>query len=118
MRKWQMKLKKETVDGTLHALGICAKAGKLLFGTPMVCEALAGRKKPYLVLTASDNSEATDKRIADKCTYYGVRSVRIDADGDTLAHAVGKSARLACVAVTDGQLCRLVDGTVESNNEK
>lgn len=103
-------------DRTLGALGICAKARGLICGTPMVCEALAGRKKPRLVLAAEDNSPATDKRLTDKCAYYGVRLVRLPCGGEALAGAVGKSARLAAVALTDENLCRLVLGTLEENH--
>lgn len=104
-----------TADRVLGALGLCAKARGLTFGTPMVCEALAGRKKPGLVVSANDNSDATGKRLADKCRFYGVRLVRLDVSGDALARAVGKSARLAAVAVNDENLCRLVLRAMEEN---
>lgn len=98
----------------LAALGICKKAGGLLCGTPMICDALAGNKKPLLVLTASDNSENTDKRLRDKCAFYGVERLKIDIDGGALAHAVGKSSKLSAVAVTDSNLCRLVKGAIQA----
>ena len=98
---------------TLSALGLCAKARKLVFGTPMVCEALRGAKKPYLVIEAAGNSAATAKRIADKCAFYAVKHVRLAIDGEALAAAIGKSGRVAVVAITDENLCRLVDGTLK-----
>ena len=103
-------------DKTLLALGICAKARRLICGTPMICEALRGRNKPFLVVEASDNSENTAKRLRDKCSFYGVRIVRLRADGGELAGAVGKSGRVAAAAVTDEQLCRLVCGTLEQGS--
>ncbi len=103
-------------DKTLAALGICAKARRLVFGTPMVCEALGSRHKPYLVLAAGDNSGNTAKRLADRCAYYGVTLVCLAADGEALAHAVGKTGRVAAVAVTDEQLCRLVSGTLQQEH--
>lgn len=105
-----------TPDRTLGALGLCAKARALVCGTPMVCEALAGKRKPFLTVLAADNSEATDKRLGDKCRYYGVPAVRVGYDGETLARAVGKSGRLAAVAITDENLCRLVRGTLNENH--
>lgn len=99
---------------TLGALGLCAKARKLICGTPMICEALRGRGKPFLVLAASDNSENTQKKLTDKCTHYGVPLVVLKADGDELSRAVGKQSRVAAVAVTDENLCRLVEGAMES----
>ena len=102
-------------EKTLQALGLCAKARKLIIGTPMICEALKSKgKKPYLVLAAGDNAENTAKRLCDRCRYYGVPLVLLDADGDTLSAAIGKNARVAAVAVTDENLCRLVKGTIAS----
>ena len=100
----------------LRALGLCARARALVFGTPMVCEALRNAKKPYLVLEVSDNSENTSKRIADKCTFYGVELVRLPFDGDALAGAIGKHARVAAVAITDENLCKLVKSTIEKHS--
>lgn len=100
-------------EKTLRALGLCAKARRLICGTPMICDALRSNKKPLLVVSASDNAENTAKKLTDKCTYYGVRLVTVEADGDTLAAAVGKKSRVAAVAVTDENLCRLVEKTLE-----
>ena len=102
-----------STEKTLRALGLCAKARKLICGTPMICDALRGAKKPFLVISASDNADNTSKKLTDKCTFYGVRLVTIEADGDTLAAAVGKKSRVAAVAVTDENLCRLVENTLE-----
>ena len=97
---------------TLQALGLCAKARQLVMGTPMICEALKGKKKPCLVLAASDNSENTDKRLSDRSAFYGVRMIRLESNGEALAAAVGKSGRVAAVAVCDENLCRLVENTM------
>ena len=105
------------IQKTLRALGLCAKARKLICGTPMICEALRGRSKPFLVLAASDNSENTQKKLNDKCTHYGVSLVVLRADGNELSRAVGKQSRVAAVAVTDENLCRLVKGAIESENQ-
>ncbi len=106
------------VMGTLRALGLCAKARKLICGTPMICEALRGRVKPYLVLSACDNSENTQKKLTDKCAYYGVRLWVLSVGGEELARAVGKHSRVAAVAVTDENLCRLVENTRKDDNGK
>lgn len=96
-------------EALLHALGLCARAGKLLYGVPMICEALSKKQKPFLVLCASDNAENSAKRLRDRCKFYGVRLASAETDGERLAHAVGKAGRLAAVAVTDVQLCRLAE---------
>ena len=98
---------------TLNALGLCARARKLIFGTPMICEALRSKQKPLLVLCAADNSENTAKRLRDRCAFYAVETIVLDCDGEMLARALGKSGKLAAVAVSDENLCRLVRGTME-----
>ena len=101
-------------EKTLRALGLCAKAGALICGTPMICEALkAGKKKIFLVLSASDNSENTAKRLRDRCAYYRTSLIPLETDGETLGRAVGKSGHVAALAVTDESLCRLVQKSME-----
>ena len=100
--------KKPNAGSVLGALGICAKAGKLICGTPLICEALKAKKKIFLVVEASDNSENTQKRLRDRCGFYGVEKRLLNANGDALARALGKSGRVSAAAITDEQLCRLV----------
>lgn len=95
----------------LSSLGLCARAGKVIFGVPMICDAMrrGGKNAPVLIAEASDTSENTHKRIADKAAYYKVRTVRLKCDGAALASALGKTSSLAAVAVTDVQMCRMVE---------
>lgn len=95
----------------LLSLGLCVRAGKTVCGVPMICEAMrrGGKNAPVLVLEASDTSENTHKKITDKCKFYGVRHVRIECAGDTLAAALGKSASLGAVALTDAGMCRMIE---------
>ena len=101
------------VQKLLSLLGLASRARQVIFGTPQICEMLAKNKSnpkyPLLVIEASDTSDNTHKRIGDKCTFYGVKHVRIECDGATLAHALGKSASLAAVALTDENFCRLAE---------
>ena len=95
------------VDKCLSTLGLCARAGKLVWGTPQVCEVL--RAKPgqiVLVLEASDTSENTHKRLTDRCAYYGTERIRLPHTADQLGRAVGKTHPVAAVGITDGQLVR------------
>ena len=92
----------------LSSLGLCVRAGAVVFGAPMVCEALAKPGRVRLVLESADTSSATHKRLTDKCSYYGVRHVRLDVSGTELAAALGKHAFLAAVALTDQRLCDMV----------
>ena len=95
----------------LACLGLCARARKLIFGVPMICDAMrnGGKNFPQLVFEASDTSENTHKKIADKTAYYKVRTVRLKCDGATLASALGKTSSLAAVAISDIQMCRMVE---------
>ena len=101
----------------LFSLGLCAKAGKLIYGVPMVCEALKKQKSVVAVFSAADNSQNSTKRLVDRCTFYGVPLYTLDVDGDALAAAVGKGARLAALAVTDQNLCRLVISKLPKNTQ-
>lgn len=120
MTKWKASLRimselklidKESTKKILSSLGLCAKAGKLIYGVPMICEALrkGGASKPALVIESSDTSDGTHKKIADKTAFYQVRLVRIDCDGATLASALGKTSSLGAVAITDTQMCRMIE---------
>lgn len=101
----------------LFVLGLSVKAGAVIFGVPQICEALGKNKKngkyPLLVIEAADTSSNTHKRISDKCSYYNVKHVRITTDTVALAHALGKSAALAAVAITDENLCRLAEKHID-----
>ena len=85
----------------LSSLGLCSKAGKLIFGVPMIIEAMQKGKKIYLVLEAGDTSDNTHKKITDKCSFYGVEKIRLEVTGGEISDAVGKSSNLAAVAITD-----------------
>lgn len=98
-----------TSDKLLQSIGLCAKAGALIVGTPMICEALkASKKRICLILSASDNSDNTAKRLRDRSTHYGITLHILEVDGVRLGRAIGKSGHVAAVAVTDENLCRLV----------
>ena len=93
----------------LAALGLCVRAGKVIFGVPQICEAMrrGGRNTPAAVFEAADTSDNTHKRISDKCTYYNIKHIKISIGGEELAAALGKSAFLAAVAVTDKEMCQM-----------
>ena len=95
-------------DKLLSTLGLCARARKLVTGTPMICDVLRkGGKEPVrAVLEASDTSENTHGKLVSKCTYYSIPHYRITADTQTLAHAVGKTGAVAAVGVTDENLLK------------
>lgn len=85
----------------VRLLGLAAKAGKLVYGTDMVCEGLRAKKRILLVVESGDSSENTHKKITDKCAYYGVKHVRLSLDTERFGAALGKHGGLAAVGVTD-----------------
>ena len=95
----------------LSALGLCARARKLIYGVPMICEAMrrTGEGRPLLVLEAADTSENTHKKITDKCQFYQIKHIRLSTDGASLAAALGKTSVLAAVAVCDASMQKLVE---------
>ena len=105
----------------LGMLGLCRRAGKLIIGTPMVCEYISNAKKTdgdtVMVIEASDTSDNTHKKITDKCKFYNVRHIRIETDAETLGGALGKSA-VAAVAVTDKDMCVAVNKKLERIGHK
>ena len=97
------------------SLGLSSKAGKLIYGVPMIIEAMQKGKRVYLVIEAGDTSDNTHKKITDKCSFYGVEKIRIDADGGELASRIGKSSSLAAVAITDESFYKMVSKNIEGN---
>lgn len=95
----------------LSAIGLAANAGKVIAGVPLICTALkgGGKKASFLVIEACDTSENTHKRICDRCRFYGARHVRTGIDASALSRAVGKSAPLGAVALSDSSFCRLIE---------
>ncbi len=90
-------------DGALRYLGLARKAGKLAVGADAVCDALR-RGRAKVVFAADGISESTGKRLSDKCAFYGAELLRLPADGETLAHAVGKTGFVAAAAITEAGL--------------
>ena len=97
------------------SLGLSSKAGKLIYGVPMIIEAIQKGKKVYLVIEAGDTSDNTHKKLTDKCSFYGVEKIRIDADGVELASRIGKSSSLAAVAITDESFYKMVSKNIVDN---
>jgi ribosomal protein L7Ae-like RNA K-turn-binding protein len=102
----------------LKTLGLCARAGALVYGTDMICDAMRRGvrcKTPLLVIEASDTSENTRKKLNDKCKYYNVRLAVVPYGSAALGAAVGKRRPLAAAGITDAQLKRAVEMQIDNN---
>lgn len=93
--------KKKDATSLLGLLGLCSRAGKLVCGSALICDALRDKKGILMVLMSDGVSENTRKRLSDKCKYYGVRLEGVKVSPLELAHAIGRSGELAAVGVTD-----------------
>lgn len=92
----------------LRMLGLCRRAGMLVIGVPMICDALKSSKdKDVLVIEAGDCSENTHKKITDKCAYYNAEHTKISSGCEALGAALGKSA-VAAVMVVGKDMCKAV----------
>ena len=109
----------ENVKRLLMTVGLAAKARAIVCGTEQICDAVRnGKNKPLLVIEACDTSDNTHKRLNDKCSYYGVRLERIEADTVALGYSVGKRAAVAAVGITDAGICRAVEIKLKELNGK
>ena len=81
-------------------LGLSKRAGSLITGTDLVTKALPSGKV-LLVIYAGDSSANTEKKITDKCKFYGVNCVKSTHTSDELSHAIGKLSSVCVIGVTD-----------------
>ncbi len=84
----------------LFMLGLCRKAGKLIIGTDLVTKSLPS-KKAYLVIYTSDASKNTEKRVTDKCSYYGVECIKAPFSSLEVSDAIGKNGAVCTLGITD-----------------
>ena len=90
----------DTKKRALSMIGICKKAGRLISGVPLVCDAVR-EGKAFLTVYASGASVNSVKRVCDKCASYDVKIVAIDITPEELGKAIGKSGAVAAVCTTD-----------------
>lgn len=81
------------------------RAGKVVSGEELVLKEIRSGKA-CLVLLAADAQKNTEKKIADKCSFYNVPLLRC-GNREQLGNAIGKEARVV-VAVTDKGFARLL----------
>ena len=102
-----MEKNRQTLEGSLLALGLAKKAGKLVCGTPLVCKALSAKNPPALAIVSTFASDNTKKRVRDKCNYYGVSLYEYEAQTDRISAAIGGEGFVAACAICDKGLAGL-----------
>ncbi|MBR4295391.1 MAG: ribosomal L7Ae/L30e/S12e/Gadd45 family protein [Clostridia bacterium] len=97
------ELNEEKRKKLLMTIGLAAKAGKIICGTPLICEGLRqkGKGKPVIVLEGSDTSENTHKRLSDKCAFYETPLIKLPASMSEISAAVGKTSLVAALGIKD-----------------
>ena len=98
----------------LGMLGLCIRARRAVCGTVNVCEALKAGKA-VLVVTASDNSAATDKRLSDRTAFYNVKLIKTDLTSAEIGAATGKSL-VAAMAITEASMASAVEKKAEESS--
>lgn len=81
-------------------IGLARRAGKLVIGDESCMKAIRSGKA-FLVLLASDASEGTVKRYADKCTFYKTE-LRIPGNRIELGNAIGRAEQVAIAVIDRG----------------
>ena len=104
-----------STDKLKMTIGLAAKAGKAVYGTPLICESLrmTGDKKCSLVLEGSDSSENTHKKLSDKCAFYGAELLRLPMTMEELSNAIGKKSIVAAVGIRDDGLAEAIRKKLE-----
>ena len=96
-------------------LGFARRAGKTVIGTELICRAMPkrGDGRIRLVIISDKASDATRKKLAVKCEFYGIDYVEVNMDTDELGHLLGKQFAPAAVAVTDENFAREIKRALE-----
>ncbi len=97
----------------LNAIGLAKRANKLISGESMVIESIRG-KRAKLVLIASDCEKNNFNKIVNKCKFYEVEYIQIDADKYDLGSAIGKDIRV-CIAIEDKGFKQLIYKKIRSD---
>lgn len=97
----------------LSMIGLCKKAGRLISGVPMVCDALR-EGRVHLVVYASGAAENSIKRVCDKAQTYTTPACALEIDPETLGKSIGKTGAVAAVGIADagfaGAIQKIIDG--------
>lgn len=83
------------MNNKLNILGLAQAAGKLISGESLVLQAVQVRQAKVVII-ASDCSEATIKKISNKCKYYKIPFI-VTFDTIEISQALGKKRSIICL---------------------
>ena len=92
-------------DPILGMIGLCARAGYLIYGANPATDAMKHGKGKLLIL-ASDAGSATVRNITRQCDTYGVAR-RTYSDKFSLGRATGKTEK-AVLLVTESNMATAI----------
>ena len=93
------------MDKILSNIGLCNRARGLVVGTDIVLDNVrAGKVK--LVFLATDASLNTQKKVQDKCNYYGVEVIK-SYSSEELSLAVGKENKMV-IGITNESFLKIL----------
>lgn len=98
------------INKLLSSIGLARKAGKVLLGADVVCDAAKGGKVK-LILVSEGASENTKRRIRECSETAKVKMTVVEAETEALGAAVGKRP-LACVGITDENFVKLIERNI------
>lgn len=98
-------------DKVLGSLGMCQKAGRMGSGEFMTEQSVKAGKS-WLVIVATDASDATKKNFKDMCAFYEVPYAEYGTK-DSLGHALGKEVR-ASLSVNDEGFAKAIRKKMET----
>ena len=93
------------MDKILSNIGLCNRARGLVVGTDIVLDNVrAGKVK--LVFLATDTSLNTQKKVQDKCNYYGVEVIK-SYSSEELSLAIGKENKMV-IGITNESFLKIL----------
>ena len=96
-------------DKLLSMLGICRKAGRLIFGADAVSESIH-KGEAHIVLLTHDLSRRSGEKIAAAAVHKSVKVLKIPLSMDEIGTVTGKASGI--IAITDKGLADAVESRI------
>ena len=107
-------MENNSVQRALSMIGLCKKAGRLISGVPLVCDAMRDGRV-HLTVYAAAAAENSVKRITDKAAFYEVSCRALDTTPEQLARSIGKTGSVAAIGIADGGFAEAIRKIIDGN---
>lgn len=98
--KNEQNMQRDPRARALSMIGLCKKAGRLIAGVPLVCDALR-EGRVALVVYAAGAAENSVKRVCDKAKSFDTAALAVNVTPEVLGKSIGKYGAVAAVGITD-----------------